>query len=454
MTGTGCETDDAIVEVSGRSSLESVRLAEEGDTTAVPIEGQPWSRWNFSVLALDHVVLRIGWIFKTESIIIPAVLDAIGGSGWLRGCLPLLNRFGQSVPPLLAAPTVARATRKRTLLILCGAVMAACFGLLSIGWSSREQLGPVAAPAVFLAVYAIFFATTGVHQLVFNTLQGKLVPVTWRGKLLLASNIVGAPAAIAFAAWLLPKWLEHDRGNFTAIFGFSAVAFAVAAASGWLLVERRDARREKSADERAVFRAAWRAMRHDRHLRQLACVAACFGSCIVLFPHYQSLGRSERIGFDMRSLMTWVVLQNLGTAVFSIVLGPVADRWGNRRVLLIGLLGIAAAPSMAVASIYAGDLRRWLFPATFVVIGLTPVMFRVVFNFSLELASPVDHPRYLSVLGVATSLPALAAPLVGRAIDVWGYEVVFLSVSTVLAAGWFLAFRMPEPRHDSSVVTS
>ncbi len=444
MTERGCPTIQSESEAPWEPAVGSDR-----PQLVVPDETHPHSRWNFTVLALDHVLLRVGWIFKTESIIIPAVLDAIGGSGWLRGFLPLLSRFGQSIPPLLAAPLVARAGRKRNALVACGAVMAVCFGLLSYGWSFRHTLGPAIAPLAFLLVYAVFFATTGVHQLVFNTLQGKLVPVTWRGKLLLASNVVGAPSAVLFAAWLLPKWLTADGGNFTAIFAFTAVAFALAALTGWLLVEQRDAPRSQRADERAVFRSVWRAVRHDGQLRQLALVAACFGTCIVLFPHYQALGRSDQVGFDMTSLMIWVVLQNLGTAAFSIVLGPVADRFGNRRVLLIGLLGIAVVPWLAIGSVYMGPWGRLLFSAMFVVIGLTPVVYRVVFNFSLELASPTDHPRYLSVLGVATSLPALAAPLVGLAIDAWGYEAVFLGVSVVIATGWLLAFRIKEPRHQS-----
>jgi len=50
---------------------------------------------NFAVIAWYQIVIRVGWIFKTERIIMPAFLDYIGGSAWLRGCLPVLNRFGQ-----------------------------------------------------------------------------------------------------------------------------------------------------------------------------------------------------------------------------------------------------------------------------------------------------------------------------------------------------------------------
>ena len=51
-------------------------------------------------LECHQVVIRVGWIFKTETIIMPAVLDAVVDSGFLRGLLPVLNRGGQSVPPL------------------------------------------------------------------------------------------------------------------------------------------------------------------------------------------------------------------------------------------------------------------------------------------------------------------------------------------------------------------
>ena len=56
---------------------------------------------NFLVLAWYQVVIRVGWIFKTESIIVPAFVDMIAGPGWVRGCLPALNRLGQSIPPVI-----------------------------------------------------------------------------------------------------------------------------------------------------------------------------------------------------------------------------------------------------------------------------------------------------------------------------------------------------------------
>ena len=61
---------------------------------------------NFVLLAVQQLVVRVGWLFKTESVIMPAFLDSIAGPGWIRGILPVLNRFGQGVPSFLLAGAV------------------------------------------------------------------------------------------------------------------------------------------------------------------------------------------------------------------------------------------------------------------------------------------------------------------------------------------------------------
>ena len=75
--------------------------------SAVVDEPRPHEQRNFLLMVIYQVVMRTGWIFKTESVIMPAVLDVLSGnSDVLRGWLPFLNRFGQSVPPLLMARRV------------------------------------------------------------------------------------------------------------------------------------------------------------------------------------------------------------------------------------------------------------------------------------------------------------------------------------------------------------
>ena len=58
----------------------------------------------------------------------------------------------------------------------------------------------------------------------------------------------------------------------------------------------------------------------------------------MLIPHYQALGR-ERLGLDGVNLMLWVVFQNVAAGIASVVMGPLADRFGNRFTLRIAIFG-------------------------------------------------------------------------------------------------------------------
>ena len=88
---------------------------------------------NFWILVIYQVVLRAGWIFKTESVVMPHAADALDPTGLARGWLPLLNRFGQSVPPVLAARWVKNLPKKQRAFMATTAAMTVCFlGLTSL----------------------------------------------------------------------------------------------------------------------------------------------------------------------------------------------------------------------------------------------------------------------------------------------------------------------------------
>ena len=189
---------------------------------------------NFLLVSLYQVILRIGWIFKTESIIMPAVLDVIGGAGWLRGCLPMLNRFGQSIPPLLVSDIVRNSPRKKNGLSMTTLLMGACFLTLALIWAVTGGQKSWWLPAVFLLIYGIFFSATGMNQLFLNTISGKLIKFDFRGRLALVSTVIGSTLAVISAWYLLRIWLggassatDGGTANFTMIFAFTGCAFCI-----------------------------------------------------------------------------------------------------------------------------------------------------------------------------------------------------------------------------------
>lgn len=433
---------------------DDARVAVDDAPPALPAEipaaAERYETRNFLVLAAYQVAMRAGWIFKTESIVMPFVLDSLGGAGWLRGMLPLINRFGQSIPPLLAARRVTVWPQKKWLLLGSSSLMAASFLALAALWALAP--GPHKwMAAAFLTIYTLFFVCTGINQLVLNTLQGKLIEATHRGRLMLVANLVGAVVAIGLVLWLLPRWLRADGADFVWIFLFTGLCFGLTAASSLLLVEASDAHQQAPLRVRQVFAAAGRTLRNDPNFLRLALVAAAFSSTMMLFPQYQALGLGPRVGLDATHLIWWIILQNVGTGLFSLIAGPLADARGNRLVLQVLLLALCLAPPAALLIAHFGTAAAESYSCVFLLIGLTPVTVRVLNNYTLEVAPPADQPRYLSTLSVCMAAPIPLSPLVGWWIDLAGFEPVFLAITGLLLAGWLLTFTLREPRHKGAL---
>ena len=75
-------------------------------------EVQQHEKRNLIVFAANQIFMRLGWIFKTESVVMPGFLDVYTLSGFIRGLLPLISRIGQSIPQILIAHRVAKMPRK------------------------------------------------------------------------------------------------------------------------------------------------------------------------------------------------------------------------------------------------------------------------------------------------------------------------------------------------------
>lgn len=421
-----------------------------------------WETRNLLCFVVYQVVVRVGWIFKTETVIMPAVLDAVADSGLLRGLLPVLNRAGQSLPPLAAAGPLGRMASQKWVLMGTTLLMAMWFAVLAVLWPPLQARWPHLLAGLFLGIYGLFAASNGLNQLVAASLQGKLIAPARRGRLMVVSVTIGSVVAILAAVFLLGPWLEAVDG-FASIFGVTAACFAAGAIVPAFLVEPADdldmdhAERSCRADRQAWWRQAiagwndWRLLlAHDRSLVRLCLVAACFSAVLMLFPHYQAFAR-DRLGSPIGSLLTWVVAQNLATGVASLVAGPVADRRGT-RIVLVWLVALSSLTPLIVIvlSMMPHGTADELFWLVYLPLGLNPISLKIFSNYALELAPrAAEHPRYVSLVGAALAVPFVVSPLLGMAVDLIGFRPVFIAGAAVIGAGAALATGLPEPRRGA-----
>lgn len=389
----------------------------------------------------------------------PAVLDLIGGGAVLRSWLPLINRCGQSLPPLLLAPQVRSLRRKKWCALGCTIMMSLIFFLLAGIWG---QTGGIAdwVPVVFLLLYALFFCCTGLNHLAINTLQGKLIRTHARGRLLMCANVMGGCSALILAGLLLPRWLQAETAEFQWIFAASACFFGLAAVFLLLLRESADDYPRQRTRIGSLLRDVAQTLRQDRNFRGLAIVAFLFGCSMMLFPHYQNVGRGL-LNLNLKNLVLWVMVQNAGTALFSLLVGPLADRRGYRTVLRVILLPIVAAPLLVMVFSQLPAVGERLFWLVFLMVGLTPVLIKVLQNYTLELAPHSEHPRYLATISVCIAAPMIFSPLLGLLIqwcqaaswcpDSLAFHPAFGLITLLIFYGWLRTFHLYEPRLGNSI---
>lgn len=415
---------------------------------------------NLWILVWYSVSLRCGWIFKTETVVMPTVLDLLSGggnsAGWIRGMLPLLNKLGQSVPPLLAADLVRRRPRKSTALVTTSALMAVAFAAVAGLWALRGTAPTAVLVTGFLLLYGCFFASVGLNGLAFNTVQGKLVRPERRGRLLGIGAVIGSFAAVGIAWLLMPRWLAWPNATgFVPIFLASASGYAIAAALCWMLRETPDA--DEPRIQRKPFSDVGRLLKSDRRFRMAAIVAALTSAAQMMFPHYQWIGR-EMLGTELGDLFWWVMAQNMTVATIAPVAGGLGDRFGNRLALRT-MVGLSVLPPLLAGTILwttrlgIESTASWYW-VVFCLLGLTPVTVRTLLNYTLELADPVDHPRYVSSMQVCLAVPFVVSPLAGllvggtenRAVGVtWLIGIVLATLIIAFA----ITFTLAEVRHES-----
>jgi predicted MFS family arabinose efflux permease len=407
-------------------------------------DSYPHEKRNLIVFGLNQILMRLGWMFKSESVVIPAFIEVYTASGTIRGLLPLILRVGQSLPQFLVAQRVSRMSKKQAFFVFTSFGFAIPWFILSLtlrltDWSATVMV------SVFLVLCAVHWLMVGCNHLANGTLQGKLISPEKRGRLLAYSNIIGCTLAIGLAVFLLPRWLSGSTARYGMLFGGTAVAFGGAAVVSFGFREL-PSPTQRPAPFFRFLGDALLLLRHDRDFRRFAIVILLFYSIWPLFPHYTVFGQ-RTLGLAPSGFVTLIVAQNASNAIGAGIMGNIADRSGNRFVLRILILISAFMPLLAVAisQMPSGAQFYWII---FALMGFTPVSARIVTNYTLEIAPQEKHPQYLGVMSLFQTIPLFVSPLIGALIEEFAFEPVFISCSVLVLLGFLLTYRLAEPRFN------
>ena len=147
-----------------------------------------------------------------------------------------------------------------------------------------------------------------------------------------------------------------------------------------------------------------------------------------------------------------VSLYIIGLAVGQLIYGPLSDRYGRRRVLMVGLViytaaGLAAALAPDVYALIAARLFQALGGCAGLVLGRAIVR---------DTAAPTEAAKRLALMSLMVTIAPGVAPIVGAAMATWaGWRSVLFSLCVLGVVNFFLAWRMlPETGARLAQVTA
>lgn len=404
------------------------------------------ARRNFFSFVLNMISLRVGWIFKTESIIMPGFLDTLTSSGAIRGFLPLISRIGQSLPQFVIAHRATNWPRKKWAFFHVSLLLCVPWGVLALAVRIMSEKNTYFMVGVFLTMYAFHWVIYGITTLLSGTLQGKLIAAQRRGRLLAISSFCGCALAIGAVYVSLPRWLKNGDERYELVFGATCLFFAISAFTILALREYADAPNNEMTRFREFAVASASLIGRNIAFRRFIVVICLYYVTMLLFPHYTVFGK-RTMNIQSGDFMPLLIAQNFVNATGSVSMGLLADRYGNRIVLrlLICIAGCVPLIAIGISKLPLDVANQWYW-IVFALIGFTPVSGRIITNYTLEIAPKEQHPQYLGTLTVIQMLPISASPLIGWLIDQYSFQLVFVICSMVIFVGAALTARLEEPR--------
>lgn len=406
-------------------------------------------RFNFVACSIDAIGWPLGIAFFSPATILPLFLRHLGAGDIAIGALAAVFNLLVFIPGLFVVRYLRHLPRARGYLLWVALVER--FALLPLFFLT-PLWGLTHPKWLIVALFACIIGhglAMGLNQPAYWVVVGKSIPPRWRGRLFGFAGGIAGLLGIG-TEWLLRHVvLSGPRDGFPNGFanGF-LIGFLILTASVLPLgIVREPVARPEDADEDAVpptlnlsvLRALWRTDHPFRRFLRSQIVFVLLGMVAPFFVVYAK----ESLGASGPTIAGYTAATIFASAFGSLVWGALADRFGNRPILLAGAGFALAALAFAL---FSGS-PVWFY-GVFIATSLGNAGIGLAGNnIVMEYAGkPHAIPLYTAFYNLMTSLPRAIAPLLGGLIArQFGYTWLFAFAAVLGVSALLLTLRVPSP---------
>lgn len=198
---------------------------------------------------------------------------------------------------------------------------------------------------------------------------------------------------------------------------------------------------------------------HARRALLVSLVSVGMGFT-VLFPVLAPLGRE--IGLTEIQITSIIAASSLTVFLTSPIWGRVSDRWGRKRVMLVGLFGFTAGTVLFNSVLYAGlsgVLTGWTLFAVLVATrmmhaGMMSATMPAANAYMADITDPTNRTKGMGAAGAANNLGSILGPAVAGLAMFSLLLPLWVMAGVALLNGLFVWRFLPEPpRHAAPLRT-
>jgi len=407
------------------------------------------ANWNFAANLWDIGFLTFGTGLVSQATIMPLLVSELTDSKVAIGLIPAIFSLGFLLPQLLTANFTERLRVNKPFVMLLGG-----FGergpylLIGLAVLAFARSAPLLTLVLLLGLLGASSTSAGVANPAWYAMIAKVIPVHRRGLWMGLSRSLGALLGIAgglVSGWALVHWAFPQNYGYLFVMAFAVIAVS------WLgLAANREPPsltvKPHSSLGDYLSRLPTVLRRDPNYVRFLismsvANLGAMAGGFYMVYGKENVPGALAQVG-----ILTAVLV---GTqAVANLLWGLLADRRGNKVVLVAGALGMALTAAVA----WWTESFGWLV-VLFGLHGLSLSASMVSrMNIILEFCEPEDRPTYVGLTSTLLAPARTLGPILGgwlaMAFDYRGMFLVALALSLVggvMLLGWVREPRRTQP---------
>ncbi len=356
--------------------------------------------------------------------IVPLFLSYLTESTALIGFVATLFHIGWQVPQLLTSNYVAGMRRYKPMVLAMTLLeRAPYFGLALVAFLI-PRIGTDLALLLTVLLLGWQSLGGGFTGTAWQSMISKIMPAhrlgTFFGLQSACVNLFGAGGALLASAILAN--LEFPQ-NFSLLFFIAAISLLVSFV--FLALTYEPASEPKDIVERMPWREFGRRLgsilRADDNFRWFLVARGLTSLSLTVISFFTIYGiRRYQMTPEFASAMTSVLL--VSHTLSSTMVGWAGDRWGHRRVLMIG--NLATVLSIAVA-LLAPDVT-WFY-LVFALIGVVnTTQWSTIMTITVQFSSVAERPFYIGMANTLIAPVTIFAPIIGGwLVDAASFELAF-----------------------------